>query len=422
MSATQRYSAIAIVLHWAIAVAIIGNLLLGWWMHRAIEVQETRAHAIAAFQLHKSLGLTVLVLSLLRLVWRLLHRPPALPAAMPAWEQFAARATHGCFYALMVLVPLSGWLYVSTQWRGQAPLNVPTLWFSLFEVPHLFGLNEAARETREALAGVTFSAHFLLAWGMAGLLILHVAAALKHHFVNRDEVLANMLPLVRVPGQAPAPRDWPRSVALAAGSTLILIGAVAFAWAVVKTPSPVSLETGTIGDLPGEGGAAAVPAWSVQPDSEIAFSGVHAGTPFKGRFGNWRAGIHFDPANLSGSSISAVIETGSARDGDALHEETLPQAEWFDVARHPTATFRTIKIRARDDGGYDLEGTLTIKDRELPLTPLLLTVDGERLSIGGRVNISRRDANLGMESDPDADYVSADIAVDVRVTARRGAD
>jgi cytochrome b561 len=419
---TSRYTAVAIVLHWAIAAAIVANLLLSWWMHRAIEVQETQARAIAAFQLHKSLGLTILVLSLLRLVWRLLHRPPSLPAAMPAWEQFAAKATHWCFYAFMVLVPLSGWLYVSTQWRGQAPLNVPTLWFGLFEVPHLLGLNELARETRQALAAVAFSAHLWLAWGMAGLLVLHVGAALKHHFVNRDEILANMLPLVRAANQPAAPRYWPRTVALAAGSTLILIGAVAFAWAVVKPPSAGSLGAGAIGDLPGEGGAAAVPAWSVQPDSEIAFSGVHAGTPFKGRFANWRAGIHFDPANLSGSSITAVVETGSARDGDALHEETLPQAEWFDVARHPTATFRTIAIRARGDGGYDLEGTLTIKDRELPLTPLVLNVDGARLSIGGQVSISRRDANLGMESDPDAEYVSADIAVDVRVTARRGSN
>lgn len=419
MLPATRYTAVAIVLHWAIAAAIAGNVLLGWWMSRAIEWPETQARAIAAFQLHKSLGLTILVLSLLRLGWRLFHTPPPLPAAMPGWERFAAKATHWAFYGLMVALPLSGWLYVSTQWRGPAPLNVPTLWFGLFEVPHLFGLNETARELRQALAGATFGAHFWLAWGMAGLLLMHVAAALKHHFVNRDEVLANMLPLVRAPNQPAAPRDWPRSVALAGGSALILIGAVAFTWAVVRAPSAGNVGAGAIGDLPGEGSAAAVMAWSIQPGSEIAFSGVHAGTPFKGRFMDWRAGIHFDPANLAGSSITAVVETGSARDGDPLHEETLPQAEWFDVAHHPTATFRTTAIRARGDGGYELEGTLTIKDRELQLAPLVLTVEGNRLSIDGQANISRREANLGMESDPDGEYVSRDIAVEVRVAAVR---
>lgn len=420
MSASPRYTAVAIVLHWAIAAAIIANLLLGWWMRGAIETAETQARAIAAFQLHKSLGLTILVLSLLRLAWRLFHPPPALPAAMPGWERFAAKAAHWAFYGLMVAIPLSGWLYVSTQWRGLAPLNVPTLWFGLFEVPHLFGLSEMARELRQTFAGFAFDAHFYLAWGMAVLLVLHVAAALKHHFVNRDEVLANMLPLVKAPNQPVSARDWPRRMALMTGTALILIAAAAFSLAVFRTPGAAVAGATAIGDLPpSEGTESAATAWSVSPDSEIIFSGENAGVPFKGRFTRWRAGIQFDPENPAGSSITAVIETGSASDGDPLHEETLPQAEWFDVANHPTATFRSTAIRARGDGGYDLEGTLRIKDREIRVSPLNLTLAGDQLAIAGRTLISRREANLGMESDPDAIYVSGEIAVDVRMTARR---
>jgi cytochrome b561 len=85
--------------------------------------------------LHKSIGLTVLVLTTLRLLWRLTHKPPLLPAAMSGWERFSAKAAH---YILMVVVPLSGWTYVSSQWADGKPLNVPTLWFGLFQVPHLF--------------------------------------------------------------------------------------------------------------------------------------------------------------------------------------------------------------------------------------------------------------------------------------------
>lgn len=409
-----RYSAVAILLHWAIAAAIVGNVALGWWMHQAIDVPDTRARAIAAFQAHKSLGLAVLALSLLRLAWRLLHAPPPLPAAMPAWERAAARATHWAFYGLMLAIPLGGWLYVSAQWRGTAPLNVPTLWFGLFEVPHLFGLDRAAQGTRAAVAAATLAAHGWLAWGAMALLALHAGAALKHHFVNRDEVLAHMLPAVGVPdGPRPA-REWRRSLALWGGGAAIVAACAAVAWTVLKRPATGAAVAGVVADLPGGN-------WSVGPDSEIVFSGLHAGAPFEGRFTRWRAGIRFDPADPAGFSVVAEVETASARDGDALHEGTLPQPEWFDSARHPLATFRATTLRALDERRFELAGTLTVKGRALPLEPLLLAVEGDRLTIEGRVTIRRREADLGMESDPAAEYVSAEIPVTVRVLAHRRA-
>ncbi|CAG0942439.1 Cytochrome b561 [Gammaproteobacteria bacterium] len=407
-----RYSAIAILLHWAIAGAIVGNVALGWWMHSAIDVPETAARAIAVFQVHKSLGLVVLALSLLRLAWRLLHAPPPLPAAAPAWERTAARLTHGAFYVLMLVLPFSGWLYASAQWRGTAPLNVPTLWFGLFAVPHLFGLDQASQATRAAVAAATLDVHAWLAWGTMALLVLHVGAALKHQFGDRDVVLSRMLPLAGVPGGQPTPREWPRSLVLWCGSAAIVMAAVAVAWAVVKPPAAVPVAESAIGDLPGGN-------WSVDPGSGILFSGAHAGLPFEGRFTRWRAGIRFDPADPGNASVTAEIDTASARDGNALHEETLPQPEWFDTARHPLATFRSTAIQARGDGQFDVAGALTIKGRELVLEPLTLTVDGPRLTIDGHVTIRRRDADLGMESDPEAAYVSAAIPVTVRVQAQR---
>src|SRR5262245_39321595 len=133
----QRYTAVAIILHWTIATAIVINFALGLWMHEAIDRPGSVARAIASYQLHKSIGLTVLALTFVRLGWRLTHKPPPFPAAMPRWEKIVAKGTHWAFYALLIFIPLSGWLYVSTQWRHDAPLNVPTLWFGLFKVPHL---------------------------------------------------------------------------------------------------------------------------------------------------------------------------------------------------------------------------------------------------------------------------------------------
>lgn len=364
-------------------------------MHGAIESERTLGEAIVAFQLHKSLGLTVLALSLARLAWRVSHQPPPLPA-MARWRRAAAHTVHWAFYALMIAVPLSGWAYVSAQWRGDAPLDVPTLWFGLFEVPHLFDAQALPAAERKAVAGRSFAAHMYLAWTMAALAVLHAAAALRHHFGDRDRVLANMLPAT--------------GAARYAGAAAMVLGCVALAFAVLHARATGSAAISAIGDLPGAD-------WSVRPGSEIRFSGSHAGAPFRGRFTRWRAGIRFDPADPAAATVTAEIHTGSARDGDPLHEETLPQAEWFDVARHPTASFRSTGLRAMDTGRYELDGILRIKDRDLPVTSLALSVTGERLVISGQFTISRRAANLGMESDPDAEYVSDAILVDVRVDA-----
>lgn len=181
----DRYSRGAIVLHWLIALLIVGQIAGGFYMEALPD--SDAAAKFRFFQLHKSFGLTILALSLVRLGWRLTHRPPALPAGMAGWERIAARATHAGFYALMIGAPLIGWAYVSV-----APFNVPTVVFGVLPWPHLplGGTNAALAETLSGLHGAA-------AWGFIGLLALHVGAALKHHFINRDDVLARMLPIVR---------------------------------------------------------------------------------------------------------------------------------------------------------------------------------------------------------------------------------
>ena len=385
----SRYTTVAVALHWAIAAAIVLDLFVGWWMHEAIEDPRYAAPAIAAFQLHKSVGLTVLALSLLRLAWRLAHRPPALPAAMRAWERLAARAVHWAFYALMVAVPLSGWLYTSTQWREDAPLSVPTLWFGLFKVPHLFGLDTLPPDRRSALAEGFGEAHELLAWTMAGLLALHVAAALKHRFIERDFVLASM-------------RPW-------LGLAIALLTIVAIVAAAQLAPQ-VAAQKGDIRGAPG--------GWFVDPGSEIAYAGVYAGVPFRGRFTRWQADLRLNPFATGIVTVAATIETGSASDGVPLHDGTLPEAEWFDVERYPVARFAATRIAPKPGGGHTVEGALTVKDRVIPVPPLDLVIGADGMHVHGRFTVDRADADLGMASDPDGEYVSRRIEVEVNVRAR----
>jgi cytochrome b561 len=169
----DRYTSVSRALHWIMAVLIIVNLVLGIG-HDALPKDW------AVMPVHKSIGLTVLALTLARLAWRLGHRPPLLPAAMPGWEKTAAHATHFVFYAFMILVPLTGWIMTSA---GTRPLN----WFFLFDVPK-FAVTKG-----DILVGISGEGHELMGFAWAALIILHIAAALRHHVVLKDNVLRRMM-------------------------------------------------------------------------------------------------------------------------------------------------------------------------------------------------------------------------------------
>ncbi|TPG56265.1 cytochrome b [Sphingomonas glacialis] len=175
----DRYSRGAIWFHWIIAALIAVNLTIGL-------LHESLLDGVAgAIPLHQSIGLTVLALTLARIGWRLTHRPPRLPASLPSWERAAARASHAAFYALLLALPLSGWAMGSAGRGSRDPMR----WFGLFEVPHL--------PVSAHAAAIGDSAHAVLGYAMAALVVAHVAAALRHHFMLHDAVLARMLPGVR---------------------------------------------------------------------------------------------------------------------------------------------------------------------------------------------------------------------------------
>ncbi len=187
-AARQSYDRVAIALHWAIAAAIIILIYVGKWMTEALETHSAPQMVVfQAYQWHKSVGLSVLVLSLFRIYWRVRHKPPALPDQMSAFERLASHAAHIGFYGLMIGLPLTGWAMVSTS-----PWGLPTIWFGLFEWPHLPILSTL--EDKKPVEAVFKEAHELLGNLAIGLIVLHVLAALKHQFINRDQVLARMVP------------------------------------------------------------------------------------------------------------------------------------------------------------------------------------------------------------------------------------
>lgn len=184
-----RYSAVAMLLHWTIAVLIVINLTLGFRMGYLKGLAQ-----YDIFQLHKSVGITILLLSLLRLAWRLANRPPPEPASLQPWEKAGAAVVHWGFYIIMIGMPLSGWLLVSTS-----PLNIPTLLFHLVPWPHVPGTQSLAAGPKHAVNALSTATHLALAWGTLALLFLHISAALKHQIVDKDAVLGRMIPRVPQP-------------------------------------------------------------------------------------------------------------------------------------------------------------------------------------------------------------------------------
>lgn len=180
VTVSRRYTGFAIALHWILAIALVGLFAMGLYM-ADLPFSPSR---LKLYNWHKWAGITVLMLSTIRLLWRLTHRPPALPQAvtlaMPGWQLRAYHATHGLMYALFFIVPLVGWAYSSAA-------GFPIVWFGVIALPDFVGADKA-------LAELIKPWHEISAFALAGLVLLHVGAALKHHWIDKDGLLTRMLP------------------------------------------------------------------------------------------------------------------------------------------------------------------------------------------------------------------------------------
>ena len=178
----DHYTGVAVVLHWLVALLILGSFVVGTYM---VEL-DLSPWKLKVYSWHKWTGVTIFLLVPLRLAWRVTHRPPGLPAAMPEWQRHAAAISHALLYLLMFAVPVSGWLMSSAA-------GFPVVYFGVFQLPDLVAKDKELFELMK-------SVHYVLNKALLVLVLLHVVAALKHHFVDRDEVLRRMAPLLRTKG------------------------------------------------------------------------------------------------------------------------------------------------------------------------------------------------------------------------------
>lgn len=172
----ERYGAITKLLHWSIAMLIIGLIWLGWYM---VDLTYYDKWYNASLTAHRALGMLVLLLAALKIAWIVLSRPPPFVATIKPWERVAAKATHHTLYLAMLLIPVTGYI-ISTSEGDAIPF------FDWFEIPALFSAGERLRD-------LAIEIHYYAAYGVAFLVLLHAGAALKHQFLDRDGTLKRML-------------------------------------------------------------------------------------------------------------------------------------------------------------------------------------------------------------------------------------
>ena len=417
---SARYSTMAIVLHWAIAAAIVLQIVLSSRMGG-----PHTPTSFAVTQLHKSIGITILLLSLVRLGWRLAHPPAPLPTTMARWERELSRVVHVGFYLIMIGMPLTGWITVSAT-----RVELPTLLYGTVPWPNLpfHDLAPAARKTWHTIGE---TGHGLIAKVIYVLLALHVAGALKHQLFSRDEpVLARM-----APGAVAGRWFEPRLLIIA----LAALGVIAFGEfytppgpamaaqpAAAAPPAPTPPPVQAQATIPLAVAAAPAPApsgpvkWTVLPGSTLGFTSAWSGQPVQGRFDRWKADISFSPDALDRSKVSVSIDLASVNTGDKQRDATLPSGDWFDTATHPKAVFTASRFETTGADRYVAHGTLSLKGVSKPQDlAFRLKITGDQATVTGSASLDRTAFGVGQGEFEATDQIPGKVAVQVALKARR---
>ena len=423
-AAAARYATLTIVLHWLIAALLLFEVALG------LNMQDARGTAkFAVFQLHKSVGITILPLVLLRILSRFHRRPPPLTAS--GWERSLAKTVHGTFYLLLIALPVSGWIVVSAS-----KIVVPTLLYGTIPWPHVPGFATLAADAKQAWNNTAKFVHVNLVNVLYLLVALHLAGALKHHFIDRDGDMARMAPGMRTGSWAD-----PRLIAV----WVVALGSLALGltWGSERkepTAQPAAAPALPV-DVPSAESSSDAPAtepsaapvaettagaeqeissWAIQRGSSLRFRTTWSGEAIAGGFSQFSGSIVFSPDALDQSNVTITVEAGSVFSGDSSRDETLKGDDFFATGANRSAVFRADRFRKTGPDRYVAQGTLRIKGMTAPLSiPFSLKIAGDEATMQGSATIDRLVYKIGEGDYASTAEIPAAVAVDILVKARR---
>ncbi len=383
----QHYSTTAKFLHWLVAGMIVLQFVLAKLAEFAQDNDETVAQ-IALLANHKSVGITILLLAVVRLLWRITHTPPGLPASMPAWQRTASHVSHWSLYAFLFLMPVTGWLMSSASAYSVS-------WFGLVQLPDLIGPDKGLKEQFEFIHETMGKLLFLIA-------AVHILAALKHAIFNRDGILRRMISIPSIVAYV---------AVIAGGLAYLTPDAAPTAANVTDNTAPVAQA-----QAPEPAAASALPVWEIDSaTSRIEFTGDQAGASFTGQWQQFDARIQFDAENLAQSRFDVTITTTTVDTNDSERDETMLQSDWFDAENFQQAYFRANDV-ARSGDDFIARGKLTIKAKSAP-AELRFAVrrEGERRIMTGQSTVDRLALDLGTGEWADPTWVGQNVLVRIHI-------
>ena len=389
---TTHYGGITKTFHWLTALLILSLIPLGWYAERLpYETDIELARKAWLFSLHKTLGVTAFFVAVGRIAWALSQPKPGLMNADKPAESFAAETVHWALYGALVIVPLSGWISHAAA-AGFAPI-----WW-----PFGQGLPLVPKSTN--IEHIFSAVHWIATKVLIAALLLHIAGALKHHFIDRDATLHRMLPGMPTLPALPAQRHSAVPVLTA----LVLWAAVLVGGTIMGRSDTAVVEVAELTEVTSD--------WMVQTGS-IEITVVQFGSAVTGSFADWTASITFDEDNpdMTIGSVTTTIAIPSLTLGSVTDQAM--GADFFDAATYPTAVFDAVLNRAND--GFEAVGTLTIRDQSMPLTlPFSLSIVEGLAEMKGALTLDRRDFGVGNNMN-DASSLAFEVNVDVTLTATR---
>jgi cytochrome b561 len=351
----ESYGLVAKFFHWLIFLLIATLLAVGFLMTD----MENSPDKFFVYGIHKSVGITVLLLALIRLGWKMANVAPVLPSSLHQVEKFLAHAGHAFLYVLMIAMPLSGWMMSSAS-------GFPVSVFGLFTLPDLVAPDKE-------LKALLVDTHYLLAIVIIVVVSLHILAALTHHFYYKNNVLRRMLPFAAI---------------------LLFISSA----------------------------QAAVPEYAmVKEKSSLKFIAMQNGAPLVGEFKDFTATIHFNKDATSESSITAEVNVGSVAVANDDVQKNIALPEWLSTAAFPQAKFTSKKItRTPGTDDYYVNGELTLKGKTLPVTlNFSLQETGNTAVAKGFVTLRRTDFSVGEGQWSRDDVIADSVRVELRIVAEK---
>ena len=402
----QRYNGLARLFHWGMGALIFGLLIAGYLMTE-LPVSPLK---FQVYGIHKSLGILILALAVLRLAWRFFATHPAPLSSHAYWEQFLSKTIHIVLYISFFVMPLSGWVMSSA---GDYSIS----FFGMFDLPPITPKNEAIFEVSKGI-------HMTSALLLVGAIGLHVAGALKHWLIDRDETL------YRIGGNF----VFVLIGVLLLGITFVLAGRQAWesAYQVVGHGSYESVQAAELltADLAGsidkeQAVQEQVHEWVIDPrESRLEISFNQYGQPVESVFEDWSGQIVFDPERLDSSQVQVQINIASLKTGSADRDEQARGEEWFDAQTYPLATFKSESFRAFDANRYQVDGYLSLRGVNLPLSfPFNLQINEEasgdlKATMQTEFELKRLDFGIGQGQWKATDAVGNSVDVRIKIQAR----